>query len=858
MEFGGEFVYCGNLEDEEVPEELDELIQKTHSASGGDENEQTCFLDILDTAGQEEYSALRDAYIRTGDGFLIVYSVTDRHSFQEAESIYYFLLKILNKETVPAVLCGNKVDLFDSRQITEKEGSELAAKLGIPFLETSAKTAHNVHQAFETLVREIPGTQPSQMYKIVVNGSGGVGKSSLTVQFTSGHFVEAYDPTIEDSYRKMITVKGKKKVAKQSKETEKSQTVAGSGKDIMRNKDSVQRRGILSSLWHTISGSFRRRERPATAPSRNMRAQSTGDVLNEGKRKSKIKVKKADTNVLLLSMKTLEDESDIATGDSVHCEKCQAVLSCVSTVSQQEHKTIWVCEFCGKENVIMDLNIEEIPNKDTYDYVLFVPDKCEEQNPSLAEGEDKVSLKKGPSKGYQIYCIDVSGSMDQSTEMSRITSEWRSQRDRTSYGTEYITRLAAIKQALNRQLERLEIDEPDRRVQLIKFSSDVDILRDNGSHYRSTANNNNYEELVDEGKRFAMDMIVPPISESCRNLTSKVDSLNTEGCTALGPAVSLALGIAMETTGSEIVLCTDGAPNQGVGGNNASESKEQFYRKVGNHARENGIVISVLAVEGEPVELQIVSKCAELSGGTINVLNPLEMIRQLRLISQNYVVATAVSITLQLHDELEIDDIRYPKGSSRVVKEVGNATKETDVIFKFKLKNPGKKLSLSNLPFQAQIKYTLKDGRKMMRVISKSVKITENRSTMEEGMNVAVLGVAAVQKTADLASAGEIDAARNELFSNNALIARGTHSDEQLEERCAYISESKVLQDHLKNHEELKKQKGKYSDTTTRVFAQHNSHSKDRYTSSKEKGSLALQKQTKDENLRQQYYGFMS
>ena len=61
------------------------------------------------------------------------------------------------------------------------------------------------------------------------------------------------------------------------------------------------------------------------------------------------------------------------------------------------------------------------------------------------------------------------------------------------------------------------------------------------------------------------------------------------------------------------------------------------------------------------MELQKVSRCAEISGGTINVLNPLEMIRQLRLISQNYVVATAVSITLQLHEEMEVDDTRYPK-----------------------------------------------------------------------------------------------------------------------------------------------------------------------------------------------------
>ena len=64
---------------------------------------------------------------------------------------------------------------------------------------------------------------------------------------------------------------------------------------------------------------------------------------------------------------------------------------------------------------------------------------------------------------------------------------------------------------------------------------------------------------------------------------------------------------------------------------------------------------------GERTGLEKVSKCAEISGGTINVLNPLEISRQLRLISQNYVIATYVTVTLFLHPELEIDDPRYPK-----------------------------------------------------------------------------------------------------------------------------------------------------------------------------------------------------
>ena len=83
--------------------------------------------------------------------------------------------------------------------------------------------------------------------------------------------------------------------------------------------------------------------------------------------------------------------------------------------------------------------------------------------------------------------------------------------------------------------------------------------------------------------------------------------------------------------------------------------------QAGKHAKQKNITISILAVAGERTGLEKVSKCAEISGGTINVLNPLEISRQLRLISQNYVIATYVTVTLFLHPELEIDDPRYPK-----------------------------------------------------------------------------------------------------------------------------------------------------------------------------------------------------
>ncbi|EFC42538.1 ras family small GTPase [Naegleria gruberi] len=116
-------------------------------------------LDILDTAGQEEFCTLRDQYIRQGEGFVIVYSVTNRNSFDE---VYSFLEQIaqakefdnadeyrnLASETA-VVLVGNKADLKNERVVSADEGREVAKKFGnITFFETSAKTRTNVEESF--------------------------------------------------------------------------------------------------------------------------------------------------------------------------------------------------------------------------------------------------------------------------------------------------------------------------------------------------------------------------------------------------------------------------------------------------------------------------------------------------------------------------------------------------------------------------------------------------------------------------------------------------------------------------------------------------------------------------------------
>jgi len=114
-----------------------------------------CQLDILDTAGQEEY--MRDNYYRLGEGFLIVYSITMRDTFRSVSRFYDHIIQVKAKEEgeLPMMLVGSKCDLVDQRQVPTSEGEELAKKLKCPFYETSSKTKHNVDEVFSELVRRV-------------------------------------------------------------------------------------------------------------------------------------------------------------------------------------------------------------------------------------------------------------------------------------------------------------------------------------------------------------------------------------------------------------------------------------------------------------------------------------------------------------------------------------------------------------------------------------------------------------------------------------------------------------------------------------------------------------------------------
>jgi len=134
----------------------------------------TVKLQIWDTAGQERFRTISSSYYRGAHGIIIVYDVTDKESFQNIQHWLQEIDKYAN-EGVMKLLVGNKSDLQSKKVVSYDEAKELADSLGIGFIETSAKNAHNVEQAFTKMALEmktkVKTTVPTKPTKLMRPGT---------------------------------------------------------------------------------------------------------------------------------------------------------------------------------------------------------------------------------------------------------------------------------------------------------------------------------------------------------------------------------------------------------------------------------------------------------------------------------------------------------------------------------------------------------------------------------------------------------------------------------------------------------------------------------------------------------------
>ena len=114
-------------------------------------------LCIKDTTGTEYHVSQRDEYMKNGQGFILVYSITQKSTLTGLEHLrkHISVVKGLDLEEIPLVLVGNECHKEGEREVGREEGEALAKKWGCPFFEVSTKTGGKVDEAFMNVAHQV-------------------------------------------------------------------------------------------------------------------------------------------------------------------------------------------------------------------------------------------------------------------------------------------------------------------------------------------------------------------------------------------------------------------------------------------------------------------------------------------------------------------------------------------------------------------------------------------------------------------------------------------------------------------------------------------------------------------------------
>ena len=137
------------------PEAHDPTIEDSYKAVV-EVNKEPVEIQIVDTAGEEDYQNMLDQWIEIADGFLLVFAINDKETFDAIDEKYKRISKHKDKNC-PIILVGNKCDLENERAITKDEANQKAINMKAKYIETSALTDFNKNckEPFIACVKDI-------------------------------------------------------------------------------------------------------------------------------------------------------------------------------------------------------------------------------------------------------------------------------------------------------------------------------------------------------------------------------------------------------------------------------------------------------------------------------------------------------------------------------------------------------------------------------------------------------------------------------------------------------------------------------------------------------------------------------
>jgi hypothetical protein len=590
----------------------------------------------------------------------------------------------------------------------------------------------------------------------------------------------------------------------------------------INNNDKKKSTGLFSKIGDKFKNIFSSKKKDnnnllsdfsnANAPQKEKKVLYKVSKMKQQEAKECVYEHEVDTNVFSINFEFLKDKVAYATGDPITCT-CEAVLNIHSKISpiQDSDKQLWLCEFCGASNEIF-IEKEEIPSADCIDY--FVQSISQ-----LKQGynyNDEASL---------IFCFDISGSMCVSSPVTgkhkfKGNTLEKNMKDLMAFSdgsdqfyggfnsrnVTYISRLQCLQAAIESNLSNLLKVSPNRKVGFVAFNNEVvgygdgtkEIVKING-------NNLNDFEVIKSIAEKNNNIISTPLKDAHNYLLKELYTIEETGQTALGPAILFSINLINASAGSRIILCTDGISNTGIGSmenktsNSDIDELKTFYTNLGTIAKSKGIVIDLITFEDEQSNIDILMAMIDETGGEIIRVKPTEILEQFSNLLTNEVVATNVRVKVKLHKIMhfrneEEKDIK--NNGSTLIKEVGNATKESELYIEYNFKSSDEIAkfndididNLTEVPFQSIIDYTNKTGDRCIRVVTKNQKICSEKDVIQKEANFNIISTNAIQKTSKLAKEGNYRAAQSNALAWKKMMKSNISSNQNAENNYRIFS----------------------------------------------------------------------
>lgn len=213
------------------------------------------------------------------------------------------------------------------------------------------------------------------------------------------------------------------------------------------------------------------------------------------------------------------------------------------------------------------------------------------------------------------------------------------------------------------------------------------------------------------------------------------------------------------------------------------------------------------------------NRCAAATSGTVTIVHAIELVREMRKMTQKVTIASQATVSVRMHPHLQFNPASNGVDKNRGLHEVGNITSETNLVFHFSVRpeyrqqykrfsdaeRAGKVAKPSSeataapraYPFQVQVEYTTPDGGRYLRVLSRSLRTTSRRRRAEQRMDASVVAAAAIRGSATLGRELKATAGHERLHAYRRMMERGCLSDEQQEEFGMFVTHAEDLEAQL-------------------------------------------------------------